>query len=166
MESEIERVPKIAINGFGRIGRTITRLAKMRGHFNIVAVNDLASPEALQYAFKYDSIHGIYPGSVDVNGDIMNIDGDPFRILCESDPGKLQAFSTPRTCVSSSSARHGRAPSGTCTAISRAAVTPAPPRDAPPPPRDRRRPRRCTAPGGGARCRPDRGGRRRFRPRR
>jgi glyceraldehyde 3-phosphate dehydrogenase len=82
-------VPKIAINGFGRIGRTIARLAKLRGHFDIVAVNDMASPEALQYAFKYDSIHGIYPGTVDVNDDVMNIDGDPFRILCEPDPARL-----------------------------------------------------------------------------
>ena len=82
-------IPKIAINGFGRIGRTITRLAKLRGHFDIVAVNDLASPEQLQYAFKYDSVHGIYPGSVDVSGDTMNIDGDPFLVLSEPDPTKL-----------------------------------------------------------------------------
>jgi glyceraldehyde 3-phosphate dehydrogenase len=82
-------VPKIAINGFGRIGRTITRLAKLRGHFDIVAINDIASPEALVYAFKYDSIHGIYPGSVELYDETMNIDGDPFRILSERDPAKL-----------------------------------------------------------------------------
>jgi glyceraldehyde 3-phosphate dehydrogenase len=82
-------VPRIAINGFGRIGRTITRLAKLRGHFNIVAVNDLASPEALHYAFKYDSIHGIYPGSVEISGDIMNVDGDPFVMLSEPDLARL-----------------------------------------------------------------------------
>lgn len=80
---------RIAINGFGRIGRTITRLAKLRGGYNIVAVNDLASPEALHYAFKYDSIHGIYPGTVDVYGDEMNIDGDAFRVLSERDHTKL-----------------------------------------------------------------------------
>ena len=82
-------VPRIAINGFGRIGRTIARLAKLRGHFDIVAVNDVATPEALVYAFKYDSIHGKYPGSVELHGDAMNIDGDPFVILSEKDPGKL-----------------------------------------------------------------------------
>lgn len=82
-------VPKIAINGFGRIGRTIARIAKLRGHFNIVAVNDMSSPDALGYAFKYDSIHGTYPGSVEVDNDIMSIDGDPFRILNEKDPAKL-----------------------------------------------------------------------------
>ena len=81
-------VPKIAINGFGRIGRTIARLAKLRGHFNIVAVNDLAEPEALHYSFKYDSIHGIYPGEVELSGNKMSI-GDPFTILNERDISKL-----------------------------------------------------------------------------
>ncbi len=82
-------MPRIAINGFGRIGRTITRIAKLRGHFDIVAVNDLASAEALHYAFKYDSIHGTYPGSVDVSGSTLNIDGDPMQLLCERDVAKL-----------------------------------------------------------------------------
>ena len=82
-------VPKIAINGFGRIGRTITRIAKLRGHFDIVAINDVASPEALLYAFKYDSIHGRFPGSAEIHENAMNIDGDPFVILSEKDPSKL-----------------------------------------------------------------------------
>ncbi len=82
-------VPRIAINGFGRIGRTITRIAKLRGHFDIVAINDIAPAEALLYAFKYDSTHGIYPGSVEICDDTMNIDGDPFLILSERDPSKL-----------------------------------------------------------------------------
>ena len=81
--------PRIAINGFGRVGRTITRIAKLRGHYNVVAVNDLASPEDLAYAFRYDSIHGIYPGSVTVSGDQMEIDGDPFTVLSERDPARL-----------------------------------------------------------------------------
>jgi glyceraldehyde 3-phosphate dehydrogenase len=67
----------------------VTRIAKLRGHFDIVAVNDLASPEALQYAFEYDSTHGRYPGSVQLDGDTMNIDGNPFRIFSEEDPAKL-----------------------------------------------------------------------------
>lgn len=82
--------PKIAINGFGRIGRTITRIAKLRKHYDVVAVNDLASPEQLAYSFKYDSIHGTYPGNVTVRGDnILEIDGDPFQVLSEPDPSKL-----------------------------------------------------------------------------
>jgi len=82
-------VPKIAINGFGRIGRTIMRVAKMRGHYDVVAVNDWASPDQLAYAFKYDSIHGVYPGEVAVDGDQITIDGDPFKVLCEKDPARL-----------------------------------------------------------------------------
>ena len=81
--------PRIAINGFGRIGRTITRIAKLRGHYNVVAVNDLASPEDLAYAFRYDSIHGIYPGTVTVHDDVMEVDGDPFKVLSERDPAAL-----------------------------------------------------------------------------
>ena len=81
--------PRIAINGFGRVGRTITRIAKLRGHYDVIAVNDLASAEDLAYAFKYDSIHGIYPGEVSQQGDTLTIDGDPFIVLREPDPAKL-----------------------------------------------------------------------------
>ncbi len=82
-------LPKIAINGFGRIGRTIMRIAKLRQHFDVVAVNDLASPDQLAYAFKYDSTHGIYPGTVNCNSDHIEIDGDRFKVLSERDPAKL-----------------------------------------------------------------------------
>ncbi len=82
-------IAKIAINGFGRIGRIVTRIAKLRRQFDVVAVNDLAEPEALAYAFKYDSIHGIYSGEVEVKGDTMTVDGDPFKVLSEKDPAKL-----------------------------------------------------------------------------
>ena len=82
-------LPKIAINGFGRVGRTITRIAKIHGGFDVVAVNDLANPDQLAYAFKYDSNHGTFAGDVSVHGQIMEIDGDSFRVLCERDPEKL-----------------------------------------------------------------------------
>ena len=82
-------LPKIAINGFGRVGRTITRIAKTHGGFDVVAVNDLANPDQLAYAFKYDSNHGTFAGDVSVHGQIMEIDGDSFRVLCERDPAKL-----------------------------------------------------------------------------
>ena len=81
--------PRIAINGFGRIGRTITRIAKLHGHYDVVAVNDLASAEDLAYAFRYDSIHGTYPGEISVHGDQMEIDGDPFKVLAEKAPARL-----------------------------------------------------------------------------
>ena len=82
-------VPKIAINGFGRIGRIVTRIAKMRKHFDVVAINDLTDPEHLAYAFKYDSVHGMYPGEVRLEGDMLSIDNDPFKVLGEKDPEKL-----------------------------------------------------------------------------
>ena len=82
-------LPKIAINGFGRVGRTITRIAKIHGGFDVVAVNDLANPDQLAYAFKYDSNHGTFAGDVSVHGQIMEIDGDSFQVFCERDPAKL-----------------------------------------------------------------------------
>jgi len=82
-------VPRIAINGFGRIGRTITRIAKLNRQYDVVAVNDLADADDLAYAFKYDSIHGVYPGTVDCHDDVIEIDGDSFTVLNEPDPRKL-----------------------------------------------------------------------------
>lgn len=82
-------VPQIAINGFGRIGRTVLRIAKMRREFNIVAINDLSAPEQLAYSFKYDSVHGVYPGTVSFERDTMVVDNDSFNVLSEKDPAKL-----------------------------------------------------------------------------
>lgn len=81
--------PKIAINGFGRIGRMVMRIAKQNRHFDVVAINDLSSPEYLAYAFRYDSVHGVYPGDVKLVGSTLTIDGDPFEVLSERDPKKL-----------------------------------------------------------------------------
>lgn len=81
--------PKIAINGFGRIGRMVIRIAKQRRHFDVVAINDLVTPEQLAYAIKYDSVHGIFPGEVKLDGRTMTLDGDPFEVLNEPDPAKL-----------------------------------------------------------------------------
>ena len=83
------RKPRVAINGFGRIGRTITRIAKLRKHYDVVAINDLAPIDDLAYAFKYDSIHGVYPGSVSTSGSQITIDDDPFEVLNIADPGEL-----------------------------------------------------------------------------
>ena len=81
--------PKIAINGFGRIGRQVIRIAKTRRHFDVVAINDLVDADHLEYAIKYDSVHGPYPGEVRLDGDTMTLDGDPFKVLQERDPAKL-----------------------------------------------------------------------------
>ncbi len=82
-------VPRIAVNGFGRIGRTVMRISKLRRHFNVVAINDLSGPEQLAYSFKYDSVHGMYPGQVRIEGSTMIIDNDSFSVLSEKDPAKL-----------------------------------------------------------------------------
>jgi len=83
------RKPRIAINGFGRIGRTITRIAKLRKHYDVVAINDLAPIDDLAYAFKYDSIHGVYPGEVSHQGSQLTIDDDPFEVLNISELSEL-----------------------------------------------------------------------------
>jgi len=83
-------VPKVAVNGFGRIGRLVTRgLLSMRGEVDIVAINDLTDRDHLAHLFQYDSVHGRYPGRVEaVDGD-LEIDGDRFRVLSEADPADL-----------------------------------------------------------------------------
>jgi len=81
--------PRIAINGFGRIGRTVLRIAKLRKHYDVVAINDLAGAEELAYAFKYDSIHGTWPGDIKLNGTTMEVNGDPFEVLNIKDPADL-----------------------------------------------------------------------------
>jgi len=80
---------RVAINGFGRIGRLVTRHLKARKDFDLVAVNDLSSPDMLGYLFKHDSVHGTYPGSVVVEGHDLIIDGDRLRVLAERSPSKL-----------------------------------------------------------------------------
>lgn len=83
------KTPRIAINGFGRIGRTVLRIAKLRKHYDVVAINDLAGAEELAYAFKYDSIHGTWKGDVKLNGTTMEVGGDPFEVLNIKDPADL-----------------------------------------------------------------------------
>ena len=80
---------KIAINGFGRIGRLLARHLKARPGFDLVAVNDLTSPDMLGYLFAHDSVHGPYQGTVSVDGSDLVIDGDRMRVLAERDPARL-----------------------------------------------------------------------------
>ena len=82
---------KLGINGFGRIGRLVFRsiLERKSDDFDIVAVNDLTDATTLAHLFKYDSVHGMYPGSVSVDGDHLVIDGDRFKVLSERDPANL-----------------------------------------------------------------------------
>ena len=60
---------KVAINGFGRIGRNVLRAAQNTSEFEIVAINDLTNPQTLAHLLKYDSIHGILAADVSASGD-------------------------------------------------------------------------------------------------
>ena len=82
---------RVAINGFGRIGRNVLRSAKQAGNTDIdfVAVNDLTSPETLAHLLKYDSVHGRYPGTVEVSESGLVVDGDEIKVFSERDPAAL-----------------------------------------------------------------------------
>jgi glyceraldehyde 3-phosphate dehydrogenase len=81
---------RVAINGFGRIGRNILRAARKRNaNFDFVAVNDLTDNETLAHLLRYDSVHGRYDGSVKATGEGLDVDGDAIRVLSEKDPAKL-----------------------------------------------------------------------------
>jgi glyceraldehyde 3-phosphate dehydrogenase len=82
---------KVGINGFGRIGRQVTKalFESYRGKFDLVAVNDLSNTATNAHLFKYDSNYGVFPGTVEVaDGDLV-IDGDRIKVLAEKDPSKL-----------------------------------------------------------------------------
>ena len=80
---------RVGINGFGRIGRLVARHLKAREGVDLVAINDLTSPEMLGYLFKHDSVHGLYKGTVEVDGQTITIDGDAMKVFAERDPSKL-----------------------------------------------------------------------------
>ncbi len=80
---------RVAINGFGRIGRLVARHLLAREGFDLVAVNDLTSPEMLAYLFAHDTVHGPYPGEVALDGDTITAGGDSFKVLAERDPARL-----------------------------------------------------------------------------
>lgn len=81
---------KIAINGFGRIGRCVTRIASTRDDIEIVAINDMASKDMMLYLLKYDSVHGVFDKSVDNSqNNIVKIDGKNVKIFNETNPKDL-----------------------------------------------------------------------------
>jgi glyceraldehyde 3-phosphate dehydrogenase len=82
---------KIAINGFGRIGRNILRSALQQGmgELDLVAINDLTDAATLGHLFKYDSVHGIYGGDVAVDGNALVVDGERFEVLSVREPREL-----------------------------------------------------------------------------
>jgi glyceraldehyde 3-phosphate dehydrogenase len=81
---------RVAINGFGRIGRLALRVALTRPTpIEIVAVNDLGKPDILAHLLKYDSVHGILPFSVDIKEHTMIVDGKEIQILAQKNPSDL-----------------------------------------------------------------------------
>lgn len=82
---------QIGINGFGRIGRQVTRaiLERYAGELEIVAINDLADAHTNAHLFKYDSNYGIYPGSVQAMDGLMLINDHKIKVLSEREPGQL-----------------------------------------------------------------------------
>ena len=82
---------KVAISGFGRIGRNVLRaiVESKRRDVHVVAINDLFSAKDNAHLLKYDSVHGRFPGSVKVEGDTLDVGTGPIRVLAERDPKKL-----------------------------------------------------------------------------
>ncbi|MFP4122337.1 MAG: type I glyceraldehyde-3-phosphate dehydrogenase, partial [Coleofasciculus sp.] len=80
---------KIAINGFGRIGRAVFKIALDNPDLEVVAINDLIPPDNLAYLLKYDTVYGKYNKNVDSTKDSIVIDGKSYKILSEKDPAQL-----------------------------------------------------------------------------
>ena len=82
---------RVAINGFGRIGRNVLRCAKQSGRtdMDFVAVNDLTDAATLAHLFKYDSVHRHYPGVVKASENGLVVDGDEIQVFSEKDPANL-----------------------------------------------------------------------------
>ena len=81
---------RVGINGFGRIGRNVFRAAQERkADIEWVAVNDLTDAKTLAHLLKYDSILGPYPGTVELSGDSIVVDGTEIKVLAERDPAAL-----------------------------------------------------------------------------
>ena len=82
---------RVAINGFGRIGRLVLRaLAESkRTDLQVVGINDLGAVDANAHLFSYDSVHGRFPGEVKVTGDTMDVGQGPIKVTAERDPAKL-----------------------------------------------------------------------------
>ena len=85
---------KIGINGFGRIGRKVVRLALSSANksrnFQIVGINDMSTPEQIAHLFKYDSVHGTFPGEVKVENGFLIADGQKIRLTAEKNPENLK----------------------------------------------------------------------------
>ncbi|MBE6991722.1 MAG: type I glyceraldehyde-3-phosphate dehydrogenase [Ruminococcaceae bacterium] len=80
---------KLGINGFGRIGRLAVRSAAMSEDFDIVAINSTVAPDYMAYKLKYDSVHGVYQGTIDYTDDTLIVNGKEIKIFLESKPADI-----------------------------------------------------------------------------
>ena len=80
---------KVAINGFGRIGRSVFRILDDRENVDVVAINDIFDKGALTYLLKYDTVMGRFPGEVTLDGDILKTQNQSVKLLAERDPASL-----------------------------------------------------------------------------
>lgn len=80
---------RIAINGFGRIGRLVLRIASQNPDLKVVAINDLVNPENLAYLLKHDTVHGMFPGEISVEKSAIVVNGNKIEVLAEKDPTRL-----------------------------------------------------------------------------
>lgn len=80
---------RVAINGFGRIGRLVFRNLMKRDGFEVAAINDLSDPKTLAYLLQYDTVHGRYPEKVSIDGDSIRVGDHKVRVLSERDPASL-----------------------------------------------------------------------------
>ena len=80
---------RIAINGFGRIGRNVFRILHEKRGMDVVSINDITDPETLAHLLKYDSVHGRFPGKVRAGKGWIAVDGQKVQITSERDPADL-----------------------------------------------------------------------------
>lgn len=81
---------KVGINGFGRIGRLVFRAMTERDNIEVVGINDLIDATYMAYMLKYDSVHGVFPGEVSVEGNDLVVNGKRIRVTAEKDPSNLK----------------------------------------------------------------------------
>ncbi|MEO0182975.1 MAG: glyceraldehyde 3-phosphate dehydrogenase NAD-binding domain-containing protein, partial [candidate division WOR-3 bacterium] len=81
--------PKVAINGFGRIGRLVFRAGYKSDKFGFVAINDISDAKTLGHLLKYDSVHKKFDAHIEIKADALVVDGKEYKVLAEKEPAKL-----------------------------------------------------------------------------
>ena len=80
---------RVAINGFGRIGRSVFRVLNARDDIDVVAINDIFDKEALTYLLKYDTVMGRFPAEITLDGDILRAGKQTVKLVAERVPSEL-----------------------------------------------------------------------------